>query len=147
MSSVGPIGRGPKQSAGGFFVPLGNVATAVLQYTTVGGAGGSFQAGSFSLAAWGQLGASASKFTSTISTVAAGGLLRDMGKTVVSAGRTFRKVQLITSTVSTGGLNGAAAGGNPNVDYLTAYIELASGLNGITPGSTPAPVAYYPGLM
>ena len=146
MSSVGPVGRGLKQSAGGFFIPLGNVATQVLQYTTVGGAGGSFLAGSFALAVWGQGGSSASRFTSTISSVAAGGLLRDMGKTVVSAGRTFRKIQLITSTVSTGGLNGAAAGGNPNVDYLTGYIELASGLNGITPGSTPAPVAYYPGL-
>jgi hypothetical protein len=148
MSSVGPTGRGPKQSAGGFFIPLGNVGNAVLQYTTVGGAGGSFQAGSFSTAAWAQGQTGASRFTSTISTVAAGGLLRDMGKTVVSAGRTFRKIQLITSTISTGGVTGAAAGGNPNVDYLTGYIELASGLNGInSAGGVPAPVAYYPGLM
>ena len=147
MSSVGPLGRGYKQSAGGFFIPLGNVATQVLQYTTVGGAGGSFLPGSFSLAVWGQGGTSASKFTSTISAVAAGGLLRDMGKTVVSAGRTFRKIQLMTSTVSTGGVTGAAgATTNPNVDYLTAYIELGSGFNG-TGNSAPAPVAYYPGLM
>ena len=146
MSSVGPTGRGPKQSAGGFFIPLGNVGNAVLQYTTVGGAGGSFLPGSFSPAVWAQGGSAASKFTSTISTVAAGGLLRDMGKTVVSAGRTFRKIQLMTSTVSTGGVTGAAAGGNPNVDYLTGYIELGSGFNG-TGNSAPAPVAYYPGLM
>lgn len=145
MSSVGPIGRGLKQSPGGFFVPLGNVADKVLQYTTVGGAGGSFQVGSFALATWGQGGTSASKFTSSISAVAAGGLLRDMGKTVVSAGRTFRKIQLMTSSVSTGGVNGTAAGGNPNVDYLTGYIELGSGFNGTMPSG--APVAYYPGLM
>lgn len=146
MSSVGPTGRGPKQTAGGFFIPLGNVAAAVLQYTTVGGAGGSFLAGSFATASWAQGGGAPSKFTSTISTVAAGGLLRDMGKTVVSAGRTFRKIQLMTSTVSTGGVNGTGAGGNPNVDYLTGYIELGSGFNG-TGNSYPAPVAYYPGLM
>lgn len=145
MSSAGPSGRGPKQSAGGFFIPLGNVADKVLQYTTVGGAGGSFLPGSFALAVWAQGGTSASKFTSSISAIAAGGLLRDMGKTVVSAGRTFRKIQLMTSTVSTGGVTGAAAGGNPNVDYLTGYIELGSGFNGTMPSG--APVAYYPGLM
>ena len=124
MSSVGPTGRGPKQSAGGFFIPLGNVGNAVLQYTTVGGAGGSFLPGSFSPAVWAQGGSAASKFTSTISTVAAGGLLRDMGKTVVSAGRTFRKIQLMTSTVSTGGVTGAAAGGNPNARTSKGWTAL-----------------------
>jgi len=147
MSSSGPMGRGFKQSAGGFFIPLGNVGNAVLQYTTVGGAGGSFRDGSFGPAVWAQGQSGASRFTSTISSVATGGLLRDMGKTVVSAGRTFRKIQLMTSTVSTGGVTGAAgATTNPNVDYLTGYIELGSGLNG-TGNSAPAPVAYYPGLM
>ena len=148
MSSVGPTSRGFKQSAGGFFIPLGNVASAVLAYTVSGGAGGSFQPGAFSVAAWAQGGSAPSKFTSTISAIAQGGILRDMGKSVVSAGRTFRKVQLLTSTVSTGGVNGSAGvTGNPNVDYLTGYIELASGLaNGGLPG-TFAPVAYYPGSM
>jgi hypothetical protein len=147
MTSVGPIGRGYKQSAGGFFIPLGNVGNAVLQFTAVGGAGGSFLVGSFTTAAWAQGGSTPSKFTSTISTTAAGGLLRDMGKTVVSAGRTFRKIQLMTSTVSTGGVAGpAGVTTNPNVDYLTGYIELGSGFNG-TGNSNPAPVAYYPGLM
>jgi hypothetical protein len=146
MSSVGPIGRGYKQSAGGFFIPLGNVANQVLQFTSVGGAGGSYLVGTFSPAAWAQNGSTPSKFTSTISTTAAGGLLRDMGKTIVSANRTFRKVQLMTSSVSTGGVGGPVGGTNPNVDYLTGYIELNSGANGpfVQPG---APVALYPGLM
>ena len=151
MSSVGPIGRGYKQSAGGFFIPLGNVAQCVLAYTTVGGAGGSFLPGTFGVAAWAQGGTTPNRATSTISTVAAGGLLRDMGKTVVSAGRTFRKIQLMCSTVSTGGVNGpAGVSSNPNVDYLTGYIEMHSGLNSINPGATTtnfAPGAYYPGLM
>ena len=148
MSSVGPLGRGLKQSPGGFFIPVGNVADKVLQYTTVGGAGGSFLPGSFSAATWATGGSTPSKFTSSISTVAAGGILRDMGKTVVSSGRTFRKVQLMTNTVSTGGVNGpAGVSTNPNVDYLTGYIELGSGFNAVGGGGSFAPVAYYPGLM
>ena len=148
MSSVGPTFRGFKQSAGGYFIPLGNVASAVLAFTASGGAGGSYQVGNFTTAAWAQGGTTPSKFTSTISAIASGGLLRDMGKSVVSAGRVFRKVQLLTSTVSTGGVNGpAGVTTNPVVDYLTGYIELASGLsNGGLPG-TFAPVAYYPGLL
>ena len=147
MSSVGNAGRGLKQNAGGFFVPLANVADRVLQYTSVGGAGGSYRDGSFSLASWAQGGTTPTRFTSTISAIAQGGLLRDMGKTVVSAGRTFRKVQLMTSTVSTGGVNGTASGGNPNVDYFTGYIELSSGFNGTAGVAIGAPVAYYPSLM
>jgi len=148
MTSVGPVGRGLKQSAGGFFIPVGNVADKVLQYTAGSGAGGSFSVGSFTAAAWASNGSTPSKFTSSISTVAAGGLLRDMGKTVVSAGRTFRKVQLMTSSVSTGGVGGPAGlTTNPNVDYLTGYIELGSGFNSVGGGGSFAPVAYYPGLM
>ena len=137
-----------KQTPNGYFIPLGNVATSIQQYTTVGGAGGSFLAGNFGVAAWAQGGSSPSKFTSSISAIGAGGLLRDMGKTVVSSGRSFRKIQLITNTVSTGGVNGpAGVTSNPNVDYLTGYIELGSGLNGIQPSGSAAPVAYFPGLM
>jgi len=147
MSSVGPMRAGFKQSAGGFFVPLGNVGNAVLAFTAAGGAGGSYQVGSFAAAAWAQSGTTPSKYTSTISSIAAGGVLRDMGKSVVSAGRVFRKVQLLTSTVSTGGVGGPVGSTNPVVDYLTGYIELGSGLaNGGLPG-TFAPVAYYPGLL
>ena len=148
MPSVGPTAYGFKQNAGGFFVPLANVASGVLAFTAAGGAGGSYQVGSFTTAAWAIFGTTPSKFTSTISAIASGGVLRDMGKSVVSAGRVFRKVQLLTSTVSTGGVNGpAGVSTNPMVDYLTGYIELASGLtNGGLPGSF-APVAYYPGLL
>jgi hypothetical protein len=144
-----------KQSQNGYFIPLGNVALCVQQYTPGSGAGGSAVAGSFALATWAQGGSTPHKATSTISTVAAGGLLRDMGKTVLSSGRTFRKIQLMTSAVSTGGVGGpAGVTTTVNVDYLTGYIELASGfnsLNGVAgvaaAGSGMAPVAYYPGLF
>jgi hypothetical protein len=69
-----------------------------------------------------------------------------MGKSVVSAGRVFRKVQLLTSTVSTGGVGGPVGASNPYVDYLTGYIELGSGVTNGGIGLT-TPVAYYPGLL
>jgi hypothetical protein len=64
------------------------------------------------------------------------GLLKDLGETIVSAGRTFRRVQLIVPTgeiPSTNDLNemmgGTYTGGD--ADALAGYIEL--GLRGIGP--------------
>jgi hypothetical protein len=139
-----------KQSPNGYFIPLGSLVngSVINSYTGGSGAGGSAVAGSFAQATWASTGTTlVGAVLSTISSVAAGGVLRDMGKTVVSAGRSFRKIQLLCSTVSTGGVNGPALGTSPNVDYLTGYIELASGLNGPAPGTTAAKVAYFPGLM
>jgi len=65
-----------------------------------------------------------------------------MGKTYVSAGRVFRKVQLIvpvsTTNQSTFGVEGNQ-NTSPNVDYLTGYIEL-----GWEGAGVPAPVARAP---
>ena len=85
------------------------------------------------------------------------GLLKDMGKTVVSAGRTFRKVQLVVNvnnssesnfeSLSTNGVAGVntyqQAGFSGNIangvqDFLTGYIEL--GFEGTGPS---APVVPY----
>lgn len=66
------------------------------------------------------------------------GRLRDLGKTYISAGRDFRKVQLVwygSATGATNGVNGTAAT-TPDEDYLTGYIELGWEGQGI-----PAPVA------
>lgn len=139
-----------KQSPNGYFVPLGSLVngSVINSYSGSSGAGGSTVAGTFAQAVWASTGATlVGAQLSTISSIAAGGVLRDMGKTVVSAGRTFRKIQLLSPTVSTGGVNGPAGATTPNVDYLTGYIELASGLNGPAPGTTAAKVAYFPGLM
>jgi hypothetical protein len=79
--------------------------------------------------------------------VALGKLLKDMGRSVVSAGRTFRKFQ----SVGTGnaarfgssfGVNGSATTA-PNPGYGSFYLEVAREGN---PGSTtalPAPIARY----
>jgi hypothetical protein len=83
---------------------------------------------------------SGTRYTSSINGPGAG-KLRDMGKTYVSSGRVFRKVQLIvpnTQTTSTFGVQGDQ-NTSPNVDYLTGYIEL-----GWEGAGTPAPVARAP---
>ncbi len=58
------------------------------------------------------------------------GLLKDLGETIVSSGRTFRRVQLITPAVDNGGeeqMGGTYTGADS--DALCGYIEL--GLRGI----------------
>ena len=140
--------RGTRNQARGYFIPLGNVANKVLGYTPGSGAGGSFLNGSFATAAWAANGTAASPYTSTISTIGAGGVLRDLGKTVLSSGRVFRKIQLLVPTVSTFGVGGQAPGATANADYLTGYIELhsATQTDDFPGGTGPAQVAYYPTL-
>jgi hypothetical protein len=65
---------------------------------------------------------------------AAGAIFRDMGKTLTSSGRVFRKVQLLVSSATTEGVGGAAATVALPVDYLTGYIELP-GTGGMSSGS------------
>ena len=136
----------------GYYMPLANLTNLIYAFTPGTGAGGSFAQGSFSTASWATTtyNGKPNPYLSSINAVAAG-LLRDMGKTVVSAGRTFRKVQLVlpqnntaaqgaTGTyVSTGGVGGAnGAGTTPVQDYLTGFIEL-----GFDGQNTPAPVAVF----
>lgn len=114
-------------TSGGYFIPLASLANKVYAYNSTAGAN------TFTVASWVSSG---SAVLSTVSTLG-GSPLRDMGKSIVSASRTFRKVQLVVSSYSTFGVAGAA-GASPNVDYLTGYIEL--GFEG--PGNF-TPVAYY----
>ena len=77
---------------------------------------------------------------------AGAGVLRDMGKSYLSAGRTFRKVQLVVpqtwavpNTVSTFGVGGPAGTGAAGTDFFTGYIETDFAASG---GSV-APVAKW----
>ena len=73
---------------------------------------------------------------------AGAGLLRDLGKQIVSAGRTFRKVELVvrqSNSNSTFGVEGNNTSGTyPNSDYLSGYIEF-----GFEGTGAPAPVVQY----
>ena len=74
---------------------------------------------------------------------AGAGLLKDTGRSYVSGGRTFRKVQLVipqgTKATSTFGVAGAS-GTVPNQDFLTGFIEV--GFDAAS-GSTPTPVVKW----
>jgi hypothetical protein len=126
----------------GYFMPLSSLQNIVFAFTSGTGAGGSFSQGAFSTASWATTfyNGKANPYLSSLNGPASG-LLKDMGRTIVSAGRTFRKVQLMQNTagtVSTGGVAGAAPGTNPVQDYLTGFIEL-----GFDGAGTPAPVAVF----
>jgi hypothetical protein len=88
---------------------------------------------------------------STLSTnlaTAGGTLLKDMGRTYLSAGRTFRKVQLVVpqgsganhTALSTFGVGGKAGSALPEQDFYTGYIEVGFDLSG---DARPAPVAKW----
>ena len=83
---------------------------------------------------------SSGAYVSTMIKNAGAAVFRDHGKTLVSSGRVFRKVQLLVSTANTEGVGGLGDGagltGNSQPSgYLTGYIELP-GLGGISAPNT-----------
>jgi hypothetical protein len=75
--------------------------------------------------------------------VAANRLIKDMGKTVVSSGRTFRKFAPVMNNiagVSSFGVVGGPATA-PNAGYGSFYLEVAR--EGLAGNSAPAPIARY----
>jgi hypothetical protein len=81
-----------------------------------------------------------SSITSTYMATAGNAIFKDMGKTLVSASRVFRKVQLVVNTgfVVSGGTSGVGGVDNSPVNYLTGYIELPGQHgSGSTTGATP----------
>jgi hypothetical protein len=128
-----------------YYINVGSLAGVVYALNTTSGAL------SFSTANWASLGpnnsAGGSRGNALMSTSGVGAqltvggatILKDMGKTVVSSLRTFRRVQLVitgsNSTLSTFGVRGQAG---TNEDYFTGYIEL-----GFEGAGQPAPVAHF----
>jgi hypothetical protein len=112
-----------------FYIPIGSLTGLIygLNATT----------NQLSTAAWAYFG---SRYLSSVQN--AGGLLKDMGRTYVSGGRTFRRVQLVvpqsTGTISTFGVGGQNT--TSVYDYLTGFIEV--GFDAAS-GTTPAPVAKW----
>ena len=142
----------------GYFMPVSSLQGIVYAITYGAGAGGTYVASSMpSPVAWclpsvAPYATTGNPYLSSISG-AGQGILKDMGKTVVSAGRTFRKVQLVVNNSQRNGANFAlstngVAGqntyqalgntGSAVQDFLTGYIEL--GFEGTGPS---APVVPY----
>jgi len=107
----------------GYYIPLADLRTRILSYTD--------STATFSSATWARdpTGSGSGVYSTLVATSGAG-LLRDMGRTVTSSTRVFRKVQLVVSTVSTFGVGGQAGTAWPQADFLTGYIELGFGGGG-----------------
>lgn len=143
MSSVSPhIKTIP--SEGAYYINLASLSGKIMNFNPNGGS-----TPAFSTATWadtanaaGPAGATGGQGISTALNTAGRAILRDCGKTVVSSLRTFRKVQLIVSSISNGVSVGAPVshnlGGtaNPVVgeEYFTGYIEVL-GANGALYGA------------
>ena len=102
----------------GYYIPLADIRTRMLSYTD--------STGLFSTATWA---ISGGPYSSLVAASGAG-LLRDMGRTVTSSTRVFRKVQLVISSVSTFGVGGQVGTAWPATDFLTGYVELGFGGGG-----------------
>lgn len=130
MSSVTSPGPRQVSNNAGYFIPVGDCRGKI--YAINGSA--------VTVAEWASSGYAVgvvSSLQGAGTTAGAGAILRDMGKTVVSSARTFRKVQYVISTNSTFGVGGKV-GTTPVVDYLTGYVEL-----GFEGGGVPTPVAHF----
>jgi hypothetical protein len=133
MTSVGAAGRSQRIVSldNEFYIPVGNLTGLIYALNTT--------TNQLSSATWAYFG---SRYLSSVNASGAG-LLRDHGRTFVSGGRTFRKVQLVvpqsTGTQSTFGVGGAT-GTVPNQDYLTGFIEV--GFDAAS-GTLPTPVAKW----
>ena len=110
-----------RQRQPSYFMPVSSLNGLIYAYNNT----------AFTQASWA---ISNSPFVSSVSGAGAG-ILKDLGKQVVSSSRVFRKVQLVvrngavTGTQNTFGVGGAA-NTSPNQDYLTGYIELGYDGNG-----------------
>ena len=138
MTSVGSM---PKQSNGHFIILSSisgvNGAPCIQGYSGSSGSGASARVGSFSNASWAAL------QTDSLQPFK---LLKDMGQTIMSSGRMFRKVAPMPAGVETnpfaGGANtfGVNAASDMSAVY-TGFIEL--GYEGF---GNPSPVARYNSL-
>ena len=106
--------------------------------TTAGSnSGGAFSNASFTKVSMSSIVGSNTNGASTL--VAANKVLKDMGRTVVSAGRTFRKfAPVVAGLASTFGVTGSPAT-TLTTGFASFYLEV--GREGA--GSTPAPVVRY----
>ena len=131
-----------RQNAPSHFMTVSSLAGLVYAYNPTAATN------TFTNATWASAGSAysavGSPYLSTLN--APGGLLKDIGKNVISANRYFRKVQLVlpnggprpSTGASTFGVAGVNLGTYPNQDYLTGYIEL-----GYEGGGAPAPVVQF----
>ena len=157
MTSTMPRGARQVSLDNEYYITIGNCLNRIYSLNTTTGAS------TFVAAPWasttitapascGPLGTFMS--SANLLTGAGTGLLKDMGKTYISAGRTFRRVQLVVpqaatvavfgtgATVSTFGVGGQVNTAPLTSDYFTGYIETSFDLASSGP-TGPTPVAKW----
>jgi hypothetical protein len=122
---------GFNQNAGGYFLVISTIAPANAQAITTASSG---SGGAFAPAVLGAYNWAADGGFSTLLT--AGNVLKDMGRTVItSAGRTYRKFQLVNSVqLSTFGVTGSAPVA-PSAGYASFYLEVGREGSAVTTGN------------
>jgi len=112
-----------------YYLPIGDCSAKIFALNTATGA--------LTVASW-----ASGAYTNSVNAAGAG-LLKDTGRSYISGGRTFRKVQLVipqgTKTTSTFGVAGNAST-VPNSDYLSGFIEVGFDT---ASGTTPTPVVKW----
>ena len=150
-SSAHPARAGFNQSGGAYFIcvtalePTAGTAAFVNTLTAAAsGSGGAFAPPTLALTTMSNvLGTGAGITNSNASTiVGASKLIKDMGKTVVSGGRVFRKFAPVVGNATTNSSFGVVGAGGtaPNTGYGSFYLEVGREGQGT---ATPAPIARY----
>jgi len=107
---------GYNQSGGGYLLIISTIATSQLNVYTPGtGSGAATKVGTLAEAGPDDLPGSISTFFTT------GKLLKDMGRTIVSSSRTFRKIQAVVGTAAAADSSFGVNGVSPN--YASFYLE------------------------
>jgi hypothetical protein len=125
-----------RQRQPSFFMPISSLQGLIYSYNATAGTT------TFTPATWASATATG-PYATAISSIGAG-ILKDLGKQIVSSNRVFRKVQLVvrngalTGNQSTFGVAGQGGTVPPNQDFLTGYIEL-----GYEGGGPATPVVNY----
>ena len=157
MTSVGSVQRQVSLD-NEYYITVGNCLNRIYALNTTTGATTFVAAPWASTTVTSLVGAFAGPFSTFMSsanllTGAGTGLLKDLGRTYLSAGRTFRKVQLVVpqtattsfgtgASVSTFGVGGMVNTAPLGSDYFTGYIETSFDLAS-NPPTGPTPVAKW----
>jgi hypothetical protein len=141
-----PLKAGFNQSGGAYFMTLANLenvagtAVYVNRLTSAGSnSGGAFVGPTLERATMLQILGAPYIDSTAAPIVNANTVLKDMGKTVVSSGRVFRKFAPVVRTASNGVVGQGAVA--PNAGYGSFYLEV--GMGSAAAGATPAPIARY----
>jgi hypothetical protein len=147
-----PLRAGFNQSGGAYFMTLaaleptpGTLATTYVNTLLSAGSnsGGAFVGPTLAQTLMSNvLGTGIATHAAAAALVGANTVLKDMGKTVVSSGRVFRKFAPVARNTSNGVVGGAAVA--PNAGYGSFYLEVGMGAPATVGGNpVPAPIARY----